>query len=103
MKFKLRKMSVPENPHHPTSEDWDIETNGWLNETVSPWVGYEVEGVGEDLPEVGKAFCMVRTKRNGEDILGFFHTSRVEKVVGDEESPYIMVETMNSVYRLEVE
>jgi len=106
MKFKLKKINIPQNPRHPTSEDWDVETNGWTNETLSPWIGYEVEGYGENLPKVGEPFRMIREKRNGKKALGVFHTSQVEDVkfnFATDEAPYWTIETMNSVYRLEVE
>lgn len=106
MKFKLKKINRSEDPLYETSEDWSIETNGWTNKTLSPWIGYEVEGYGRELPLAGKSFCMNRTKRNGEEVFGIFHTSIVMDVkfnMTSEDSPFWTIQTLNSIYRLEVE
>jgi hypothetical protein len=56
---------------------------------------YVIEGVLDSDVEVGKMVQGIRTKRNGVEIPGYFHTSVIQKIDGD------ILETLNSKYKIE--
>lgn len=104
MKFTLKKIDKVDNPITESSEDKTLQAQDLGG--LSPWVGYTVKGQGKELPEIGRPFSMVRTNRNGIDVLGLYQTSKVREVgyVDNKfEENYYQFSTMNSLYRLYIE
>lgn len=71
------------------------------------FTGYTVKGYlsyPNGLPEPSKVFSLLRTSRNGKDVLGIFTTSAVQEVAtkGDTEDGKINItfNTRNSRYHL---
>lgn len=94
---RIKKLSPSKNPRYPTPEMANYKVGQFLgNEGLSIPVDYEIEGVLMADIVIGCSVIVYRTKRNGVECDGLFHTS---KVVFLNENGF---ETENSIYQLEI-
>jgi len=95
MKVKITKLLASREAALPPG-NWETFKAGADNPGVSMPVDYTIEGTLVNDIEIGEPVRVLRTKRNGIVVSGFFETSPVTKI-GMEGFT-----TQNSVYRLEL-
>jgi hypothetical protein len=89
--IELKKLKPCDKPLYPTPGTEDY-TAGKYNGDVSLPIDYTVKGrLASDI-EVGKSIMLERYERNGVKVLGWFSSSTVTKIEGNN------VYTKNSVY-----
>ena len=95
MKVKITKLNKSEFPEYPTAEKKDY-VQGEDNGNISPFIGYWVIGhLIFDITE-GRPIQMDREIRNGENVGGYFQTSKVLSYKNG------IAKTLNSEYKVEV-
>jgi hypothetical protein len=98
IKYEVSKISQSPNPKCPTPspEEYD-EARDWFDKYKSLPKDYTVEGVFIYPLEVGSAFLLSRSKRNGIEVRGVMQSSAIVKLEKDEQGIYL-IETNNSIY-----
>ena len=99
MKTKITKISAVDNPVVPTASVEQYEC-GYLN-NLSPFVDYWVTGKLVKPIVVGESILLERDCRNGVKVEGLFVSSVVRAIKGGKLSPAHIIETDNSIYRVE--
>ena len=94
MTVKLKKVREAPRPEH-ASVDWDEHVSGL--ETAPGFslpIGYELQGQLSAPIVIGECIVVLRTHRNGEEVLGWFRSTVIREIQGAE------VTTTNSVYHV---
>lgn len=98
MQVKVKKISVAAEPDAITPK-WEEYIPGKDNGDVSLPVEYEIEGKEIAPLSVGDSYSVLRTKRNGVNVDGYFITSPVVHI--NINGKHGMFTTKNSVYTIE--
>lgn len=94
MTVSIKKVREAPQPEH-SSVDWNEHVSGLPTASgFSLPIGYELCGKLTAPIVIGECIEVLRTHRNGEEVLGWFRSSTVRDIQGDE------ITTVNSVYQL---
>lgn len=100
MKIQLTKINKVENARFPTPDKCDY-IPGIDNRNVSLPIDYEIIGHIDSIPVVGDIISGIRTHRNGEEVPGYFETSKITEMTELDDNTFTF-NTQNSIYKLVV-
>lgn len=100
-KVGVKKLKQSEKPfcRTPTFEEYK---NPSTDDLLSLPNNYNIEGVAFNNVVEGQAFQVARTKRNGIEAEGWFHTSIIKDIMVREDKKSAIFTTMNSIYSIEI-